>query len=267
MNLSVFTLAADTTLQSVCSGDTLTWNGRKYYAAGVYSDTLRSIHGCDSITVLSLSITQGFSTQLYDTICQGTAFSFKDSLFSISGRYYEALTSSSGCDSLVTLNLHVIPQPLEPYIVQQNSMLVAPGGYTSYQWYLNDTALAGDTGLSIIPVANGNYAVDVSGGNGCFTMSAPFNYLLNNIGIVCCDFDAIIYPNPNNGNFVLEFSDNIIREVIITDMLGQSIMPMRKVTGKEEFDLSAFAAGIYLLKISDVANNGQVLFRQVVVQH
>ena len=48
----VFTSVYDT----ICSGETYTWNGREYAKPGVYTDTLQNIYGCDSIVELHLEV-------------------------------------------------------------------------------------------------------------------------------------------------------------------------------------------------------------------
>jgi len=222
--------------------------------------------GCKSDTTsVPVIVNSVYVTSLYDTICQGNSFSFKDSLFNISGTYHDSLTSAGGCDSVVNLYLTILPQPLQPFIVQQGNTLVSSIG-NAYQWYLNDTILAGDTSSTITPAENGNYTVDITGSNGCLTMSAYFAYPISGIQPVAGAWDVSLYPNPNNGVFVIQFSDNTTREVAVTDMSGQIIVPARKVTTTGEFDLSALAAGTYFLKITE-QNNAKAVFKQLVVQH
>ncbi len=44
-----------------------------------------------------------------DTLCQGLAFPLGDSLYSLTGIYTDSLTTTTGCDSIVTLDLTIIP--------------------------------------------------------------------------------------------------------------------------------------------------------------
>ena len=41
---------------TICSGETYTWNGNTYSRPGVYVDTLQNIYGCDSIVELRLEV-------------------------------------------------------------------------------------------------------------------------------------------------------------------------------------------------------------------
>ena len=58
-------------MRTICAGDSLLWRGRFYSEWGVYSDTLNSTLGCDSIITLDLKIdtvTLSSNWEL-DTIC------------------------------------------------------------------------------------------------------------------------------------------------------------------------------------------------------
>jgi len=80
-------------------------------------------------------------------------------------------------------------------------------------------------------------------------------------------FNVKIYPNPNNGNFVVEFSDYNEKDVSVTNMLGQTVLGAQRATLKSEFDLGQFANGVYFVRIGDVRNADRVEFRQLVIQH
>lgn len=41
---------------TICAGDTYTWNGKTYSKPGSYTDTLQNIYGCDSIVTLHLEV-------------------------------------------------------------------------------------------------------------------------------------------------------------------------------------------------------------------
>ncbi len=152
--------------QNICQGDTFDFRGRKLYKSGVYYDSLTTVHGCDSIYCLTLSVhpspRQNFSgvvcsgssyndhgfnlsavtvdtivrdtfktrwgcdsirtlyltvhsvydTTLYDTICQGNSYSnygFSLPSGTSGGTFIKTYSTVHGCDSTVTLNLHVHP--------------------------------------------------------------------------------------------------------------------------------------------------------------
>ncbi len=95
----------------LCEGSTYTFNGITYATSvsGV-SDTIPNTGTCDSIITLNLVIhPKTYGTQ-QATICEGSSYLFN-------GQYYtsnnntakDTLINQWGCDSIVTLNLNVIP--------------------------------------------------------------------------------------------------------------------------------------------------------------
>lgn len=92
---------------SICVGQSYSFNGTPITETGVYSDTLLGHYGCDSAVVLHLSVLTNFSSEFSQTICQGQSFLFNDTLRTVSGDYQARYVSRTGCDSVVTLHLTV----------------------------------------------------------------------------------------------------------------------------------------------------------------
>ena len=94
--------------QTICTGDSLLFNGQYYKTTGLYIDTLKNISDCDSIVKLTLNVLDTVQTQLSASICQGSEYTFNASLLTESGTYRDTLTATNGCDSTVVLSLHVL---------------------------------------------------------------------------------------------------------------------------------------------------------------
>jgi hypothetical protein len=92
---------------TVCGGSSFPFNGQNLTQAGVYRDTLTSSQGCDSIIILTLAFDNSISTTINSTTCANTGYLFGGRLITATGTYYDTLTASGGCDSIVTLNLVV----------------------------------------------------------------------------------------------------------------------------------------------------------------
>ncbi len=99
----------DTTDITLCENNLpFSWNGNSYAAAGVYSTTLTSSTGCDSVVTLNLVTSPSLTGSFSNTACSGSGYSVV-----IGGTTYneanpsgtETLVSSTGCDSVVTVNL------------------------------------------------------------------------------------------------------------------------------------------------------------------
>ena len=69
------------------------------------------------------------------------------------------------------------------------------------------------------------------------------------INDVAGGYGVKLYPNPNNGSFVLEFTDDVVRDVEVTDAVGRTVVVSSKVMKQQVFNLDELAAGIYILHI------------------
>ncbi|MBS1593430.1 MAG: choice-of-anchor J domain-containing protein [Bacteroidetes bacterium] len=107
LNLAVTPLDTTILSQTICSGTTYAFNGSNLSASGTYYDTLTAATGCDSLLILNLTVTALDTTRLNQAICAGSSFDFNGVNLTAAGTYYDTLTSVTGCDSLLVLNLSV----------------------------------------------------------------------------------------------------------------------------------------------------------------
>ena len=96
---------------SICNGNSYLFNGNLLTAGGTYLDTLTTTGGCDSIITLTLSVLPASSSSISQSICSGGSYVFNGNTLSAAGTYTDTLTNTSGCDSIITLNLSVLPMP------------------------------------------------------------------------------------------------------------------------------------------------------------
>jgi hypothetical protein len=83
-------------------------NGISYNSSGTYSEVFSNVNGCDSILYLDLTILDNFE-QIIDTIlCFGESLIVGNHSYNTNGVYNDTLTSTSGCDSIIQLNLSVL---------------------------------------------------------------------------------------------------------------------------------------------------------------
>ncbi|HLP50261.1 MAG TPA: T9SS type A sorting domain-containing protein [Chitinophagales bacterium] len=94
---------------AICPGQSYLFNGINRTTAGVYRDTLVNAVGCDSIITLTLSLKQNSSSVFSTVICPSETYFFNGAERNVSGAYRDTLVNSAGCDSIVTLNLTVLP--------------------------------------------------------------------------------------------------------------------------------------------------------------
>jgi hypothetical protein len=94
---------------TICHGGSFTWNGNSYSQSGSFIDTLigASVGGCDSIDNLTLTILPALSSNLYDTLVTGDTLYAGGHAYTRSGIYYDTITGTHGCDSMLTIYLYV----------------------------------------------------------------------------------------------------------------------------------------------------------------
>jgi gliding motility-associated-like protein len=115
-NLTVLPLTRDTVNAFICQGDIYTFGGNTYSTpVSGLSDTLQTTAGCDSIVVLNLTVNPTINITEEYTICSA-ALPFAWHGMNITsggmGIAFDTIPAQKGCDSIYTLNLHVLPEPL-----------------------------------------------------------------------------------------------------------------------------------------------------------
>ena len=97
--------------ESICEGQSIFFNGQNRNITGSYRDTFTAQTGCDSFVVLNLAVNPMLQSTLTETICQGDQYAFNGQNLITAGTYFDTLATSNGCDSLLTLELTIAPNP------------------------------------------------------------------------------------------------------------------------------------------------------------
>ena len=166
------------------------------------------------------------------------------------------LTNSTGCDSLVTLDLTI--NTLNNNIINNSPTLssVIAGG--AYQWLDCDNNYAiinGETNQNFTASNNGNYAVEVTY-NSCTDTSAC--EIVNNVSILENSFFKApsVYPNPTTKRLTIKL-DNVYEniQISITTIEGELISHLDyQSTDNISFEINE-APGIYIIGISNQDGN------------
>jgi len=128
-----------------------------------------------------------------DTLCQGLSFPLGDNLYSTTGIYTDTLTATDGCDSIVILDLTIVPDtqldaefilenPTCSYL-QDGSLVLdtITGGAPPFGVYINGE-LEGDQ--AAFNLGGGDYAYQIEDRYGCtsedtLTLIAPIPFTAN----------------------------------------------------------------------------------------
>jgi len=95
--------------RAICASDSSFFGGKYLKISGTYSDTLKSINNCDSITNLTLAVRGVDTTYVYDTLCGNLPKTFNNQSLTTAGFYRDTLKNIAGCDSHIFY--HFIPKP------------------------------------------------------------------------------------------------------------------------------------------------------------
>ena len=225
------------------------YRGNVLSQTGVYRDTLATVRGCDSIVVLNLNITNSTNNYVNRTVCG--SYIFDGNQLTTSGVYTATFQTANGCDSTVILNLSIINQ-VAAYITFSGDTLFAHPSFAdvTYQWENCNTGqiIPGANQATFIPQQYGVYRVRVGTGS-CIGTSICAVYGVNGIEILD-DLELSAYPNPTTGYVTINFASEEEFNAQVVDATGQVIASTKVLSGGK-VDLSAFAPGVYTIKLGN----------------
>ncbi len=111
INLDLNIQKPDSIFTSISTCDSYTWpaNGMIYNQSGIYADTLINIQGCDSILILELNILSQINPISSISVCESYTWPVSGKTYTQSGIYIDTLVNIFGCDSILALNLEILP--------------------------------------------------------------------------------------------------------------------------------------------------------------
>lgn len=105
LTLTVAPILESASEQTICAGDTIEFYTFILTETNSYTSVLKTTEGCDSMVILNLQVLDPIETRIDTTLCPQDSFLFGTQMLTEAGTYTQGLTSISGCDSTVTLNL------------------------------------------------------------------------------------------------------------------------------------------------------------------
>lgn len=98
--------------EEICDGDIYTLGTQSLTAPGVYQEVFTAIDGCDSTVTLDLVVHPIYSQVKDTSFCDGFVYYFGGQNFTSGGSYPLLFNTIHGCDSLITLNITILPAPV-----------------------------------------------------------------------------------------------------------------------------------------------------------
>ena len=210
---------------TICEGQTYTENGFNVSEAGVYTQNLTSVNGCDSIVTLTLNVNPIFNTELTATICQGQTYTENNFNVSEAGVYTQTLTAVNGCDSVVTLTVSVNPT----FDTTINATINAGETYAEYGFNESES---------------GTYVQNLQTEAGCdstITLNLTVNSSLYDVAELP---EITFFPNPTNSK--VTFSQ-AIEKIEVIDLSGKTLQTYENA---KEINMETLPAGVYHLRMT-----------------
>ncbi len=286
--------------QSICEGETYLFDGQSIVQPGTYFAVYQTSAGCDSTVALNLSIWPNFESSSSFSICDGEFVTWNGQTISAGGIYVDSLQTAHGCDSIVILDLEVLPNSdttINATICQGGIYLVDGQPYNvagEYSVMLTnsqgcDSLVTLNLSVEPAPVSSDTVSV-VEGtiyngitllsdttimevhtdGFGCeFVFITHFIVLPNGTDELLEGFSFEVFPNPATGQFYVNFGlvkQNPV-QLEVVDVLGRAVYQYSQA---REFDMgehqltlnsTGWASGVYIVRL----RVGNAIFAQKIV--
>lgn len=127
-------------IDTICINDSVQIGDSTFNQSGQYAVMLQSLGGCDSLVNLELTVLPVDTTNLQATLCPGEFFVIANDTFSTTGMHSVFLENKYGCDSIVLLDLVILP-PIENSLTEMicsgDTVWVGSTPYTTTGVYAN----------------------------------------------------------------------------------------------------------------------------------
>lgn len=223
--------------------------------SGTISVVANGTCGASTPSTLVVSSPSIASTVLYPVSCLN--YSLNGQTYTESGVYNQTLTTQSGCDSNITINLTILNQ-VNAQITSVGGLLSAVENNAHYQWIScdNNSIIQFANGQDFYPTTNGHYAVIVTK-DGCSDTSTCYNMTKVSTKEVGYEFTSSLFPNPATDYTYLTIQNNNNTEKVhinIVDITGKTINNEQAhlVVGENQIQINttSFASGIYFIQVS-----------------
>lgn len=255
LNLTVYPTYERSLSHSICEGNDFHYGAFHFESPSVGVHTqenmLQSIHGCDSLVVMTLTVHPSYEQNITAEICEGE--DYKENGFNLTnlsaGVYNETieLETDHDCDSIVNLTLTVHAAPSvsiegNTTISEGESTTLTASGADSYVWSTGETTAS----ITVTPEETTTYSV-VGTTDGCeseaeVTVNVTIGVYEN------VDKNAKIYPNPTQGE--LNVSCAGMQEITVFMPNGQTIEKINVNNDNYTLNMSDYKSGVYYLRIT-----------------
>jgi gliding motility-associated-like protein len=187
---------------TLCEGECANVGGINYCKSGTTILEHKNRFGCDSVTIIKITLKKQPITELTATLCFGEFYQLGKKKITISGFHQDTLTAANGCDSVLSLDLTIRP-------LQKDSSFQLLCAESNQATGIFTTKLTSSKGcdsiiirqLEKIPKKETNIKKRLCRGenivvnNKIFTTSGTFIEVIKNVGILQCDSTVTLELN------------------------------------------------------------------------
>ena len=166
------------------------------------STTLMTSPGvCSTTDQVVVTVNPSFISNLTDTICDGSTYFFNGTPINSSGNYIDSLTTYSGCDSVVTLDIVFSNNPTvtspDLQLCLGDSTLLIPSGATTYTWSPTVNCVDNLGQMWVNPTVTSNYVLQGTNLEGCIDLDTVIVVVnpLPNIQLIVSD-NSVCFGSP-----------------------------------------------------------------------
>jgi hypothetical protein len=259
VNTTLTTLFPVTGTQSltICSNDSIFIAGSWQTQAGIYTDTLTSSLGCDSILTTTLAILLTDSTYENRIICQGDSIFAGGAWQTQNGIYSDTFSNSSGCDSIHYIQLTLLSSPvveliLPDSIVCQSGLPYSLSGGSPAGGSYGGQGITGNTfDPGLLPF--GIYAIQYTytDSSGCTATATDEITYYDCTGLEQADNAHItLMPNPATAWLEIRWTDGINDPTVyeVFDPTGKLIQRSTSNEANYRLPVGNLAEGMYILR-------------------
>lgn len=164
----------------ICQGDSVLINGVYRSTAGSYYETFTSSSFCDSVVEIQLFLHPMDLMGQNLTLCEGDSAFLENAWRSLSGVYYDTLSGSNGCDSVLQTLLDILPR-----LTSSDTLDICQGDSVMISQNWESQA--------------GMYSDTLTASNGCDSISSVLlrvsPALVTNTNTFICAGDSILLQN------------------------------------------------------------------------
>ncbi|MDX1446580.1 VPS10 domain-containing protein [Lishizhenia sp.] len=265
LQLTINNAVATTQTEMACGSYVWPANNQSYTSSGIYTETLQTINGCDSLVTLDLQVNPSYNFTETVNYCGDYLWIEDGNTYSSTGVYTTTYTSVFGCDSVRTLDLFI--EDVEAVVNEVDPITLATfaGGNLQNQWVdcnNNYAPIPGETGSTFVATANGSYALIATGQN-CSDTSECF--VIDKVGLDKADaFEFNIYPNPVSDKlFITVPTEQGPVTARLFDAKGALVESFNFENGQKIEMLFPYAKGVYTLELQV---DGKVVSEKIIKQ-